>query len=251
MNFIEQANNLSTNKYFFYFILLLAGSNLLGYLGENDWKSMASFMIISGAMYYFTTNLVLILIVAIFGTSFLVSVLKKYEGMENMDEDEDNDMEKLENVDSDLKNGIDALKETDGDVSKAKEIIKKHGEKPKEGNIVFPSQQDQTQDQQEETNDFNNNDFEPFSTYNQTMGSNYLDNAAILDQDYDNLGQNIGEKLKRESKFLDMHKMNIQNTVSNMKPMLDTTGNMITGMDIVKYGESIVEGASEFMAGLL
>lgn len=245
MNFIEQANNLTTNKYFFYFVLVLAGSNLLGYLSEGDWKSMAYFFMIAGAIYYFTKNLVLVFIVAIFGTSFLVSFLKNYEAMENMDEE--NDMEKLENVDGDLKNGIDALKETDGDVSKAKEIIKKHGETKNKGDVVFPAYDEKMGDSDE----FNNNDFEPFTTYNQTMGSNYLDNAAVLDQDYDNLGQNIGEKLKKESKFLDIHKNNIETSVSNMKPMLDTAGNIITGMDIVKYGESIVEGASEFMAGLL
>jgi hypothetical protein len=248
MNFIEQANSLTKNKYFFYFIIVLAVSNLLGYLSEGDWNAIIYFIMISGVMYYFTKNHVSSLIVAIFGTSFLVSVLKNREGIENMDDEE---MDKLENIDSDLKNGIDALKQSNGDVSKAKEIIKKHtGEsKNKENNVVFPAQEEQEQEQ--DTSDFDNNDFEPFSTYNQTMGSNYLDNAAILDQNYDNLGQNIGEKLKRESKFLDSHKINIEKSISNMKPMLDTAGNMITGLDIVKYGESIVEGASEFMGGLL
>lgn len=249
MNFIEKANNLTTNKYFFYFISVLAGSNLLGYLSENDWKSIVSFIMISGVMYYFTKNIVLVLIVAIFGTSFLASVLKNREGIENMDEE--NDMDKLENVDSDLKNGIDALKETDGDVSKAKEIIKKHGVSKNNDNVVYPVQQRETEmeDTDLASDEFNNNDFEPFSTYNQS-GYNYLDNAAVLDQDYDNLGQNISEKLKRESNYLDLHKINIQNSVSNMKPMLDTANNMVTGIDFVKYGESIVEGASEFVTGL-
>jgi hypothetical protein len=251
MNFIEQANNLTTNKYFFYFILVLAGSNLLGYLSEKDWKGIVSFIMICGVMYYFTKNVVLILIVAIFGTSFLVSVLKNRQGMENMDEE--NDMDKLENVDSDLKNGIDALKKTDGDVSKAKEIIKKHSESKNKDNVVYPVQEQkdtEMEDNEMVTDDFNNNDFEPFSTYYQTSSYNYLDNAAVLDQDYDNLGENINEKLKRESKYLDAHRMNIHNSVSNMKPMLDTAGNMLTGIDFVKYGESIVEGASEFVAGL-
>lgn len=237
MNFIEQANNLTTNKYFFYFIIVLAASNVLGYIKQKDGKSVFYFIMLSFIMYYFTNNITLLLIVAIFGTSFLDSLLKNHEGIENMDENED--MEKLGNVDSDLKNGIDALKQTNGDVKLAKEIIKKHGNAKGKDAIVFPLAE------KDDENigpvlDFSI-DFESFSNYNQ----GYLDNAANLDQHYDNLGQNLSEKIKQEGKNLNDHKINIHNSVSNMEPMIQTTNNLLTGVDLMKYGKTLIETASE------
>ena len=239
MNFIEQANNLTANKYFFYFILVLAGSNVLGYLTQKDWKSVFSFIMLSCIMYHFTNNVALVLIVAIFGTSFLSSLLKTHEGIENMDMDNDNgDMEKLENIDSDLKNGIDALKETNGDVSQAKQIIKKHGDMKDKDGIVFPVQLED-KDIGPVPDEFSNTDFEPFSNYKHGD----LDNAAIFDQHYDNLGQNLSEKIKQEGKYLNDHKINIHNSVSNMEPMMNTANNLLTGVDFMKYGKSLVESA--------
>lgn len=253
MNFIEQANKLTTNKYFLYFIIVLAGSNLLGYLSENNWKAMIIFVTIGVIMYYLSKNgdhnIPLALIVAIFGTSFLVSILKTREGIENMDDD----MDKLESVDSELKEGVDALKETEGDVSKAKEIIKKHGVSKDKGNIVVPVQED-TQNDESDMNDMNDDMQygipEPFSNKKQGFDNynyNYFDNVAPLDQEYDNLGNNLSEKLKNDSQRLLVHKMNIGNHIASMKPMMETEKNLLKGFDLMNIGESITQFATEII----
>jgi hypothetical protein len=254
MNFIEQANKLTTNKYFLYFIIVLAGSNLLGYLSEKNWKAIIIFATIGVMMYYLSKNgdhnIPIALIVAIFGTSFLVSILKNREGIENMDDD----MDKLESIDKELKEGVDALKETDGDVSKAKEIIKKHGASKDKGNMVVPVQEDKQNDETD-MNDMTNDDMEygtpePFSNQKQGFDNynyNYFDNVAPLDQEYDNLGNNLSEKLKNDSQRLLVHKMNIGNHIASMSPMMETEKNLLKGFDILNIGESITQFATEIM----
>ena len=247
MNFIEQANKLTTNKYFLYFIIVLAGSNLLGYLSEKNWRAIVIFATIGVMMYYLAKNghhnIPIALIVAIFGTSFLVSILKTREGIENMDDD----MDKLESVDSELKEGVDALKETEGDVSKAKEIIKKHGTSKDKGNIVVPVQEDKQNDDTDMNDMGDDMQFgAPESFSNPTQGY-YFDYAAPLDQEYDNLGNNLREKLKNESQSLIVHKMNIGNHIASMTPMMETEKNLLKGFDLMNIGESITQFATEIM----
>lgn len=254
MNLFEKAEKIMKNKYFLYFVVVLAGSNLLGYINTSEWNAALFFVLISGAMFYYTKNIPLSLIVAVFATSFFMAIVyKNREGLDNMDVDVD---EQLENVDQELKKGVDALKSTDGDVSKAKEIIKEYSEKDKEKDkVVMPLNEETPKDENTTTtnvaedNEINENSPEPFSTIfgiNKQGFQNfegYLENAASLDQEYDNMGQNLSQKIKEESSKLMLHKNNVDKHISSM---FNTANNLLTGFDIGSFGKSISELASDF-----
>ena len=238
MNIFEEAEKIMKNKYFLYFVVVLAGSNLLGYVNTSEWNAAIFFVLISGAIFYYTKNIPLALIIAVFATSFFMAVVyKTREGLDTMEEEEDT---KLETVDEELKQGVDALKSTDGDVGKAKEIIKKYSEKD---NIVVPLD--------DEINvEINENSPEPFSTLcAKKQGfqnfEGYLDSAASLDQEYDNMGQNLSQKVKEESSKLMLHKNNVEKHISGMNPMFNTANNLLTGFDIMQFGKYVTELATD------
>lgn len=248
MNLFEEAEKIMKNKYFLYFVVVLAGSNLLGYINTSEWNAATFFVAISGAIFYYTKNVPLALIVAVFATSFFMAIVyKTREGLDNMEEDTMD--EKLENVDEELKQGVDALKSTDGDVGKAKEIIKQYSEKDKEKeNIVMPLNENENQEM--EDIEINENSPEPFSTLcAKKQGfqnfEGYLDSAASLDQEYDNMGQNLSQKVKEESSKLMLHKNNVDKHISSMNPMFNTANNLLTGFDIMQFGKYVTELATD------
>lgn len=247
MNLFEEAEKIMKNKYFLYFVVVLASSNLLGYINTSEWNAAAFFVAISGAIFYYTKNVPLALIVAVFATSFFMAIVyKTREGLDNMEEDID---DKLETVDEELKQGMDALKSTDGDVNKAKEMIKKYSEKDKE-KIVMPLNENENQAEMEDI-EINENSPEPFSTLcaKKQQGfqnfEGYLDNAAPLDQDYDNMGQNLSKKVKEESSKLMLHKNNVDKHISSMNPMFNAANNLLTGFDIMQFGKYVTELATD------
>jgi hypothetical protein len=240
MNLFGEAEKIMKNKYFLYFVVVLAGSNLLGYINTSEWNAAIFFVAISGVIFYYTKNVPLALIIAVFATSFFMAIVyKTREGLDNMEEDTMDD--KLENLDKELKEGMDALKSTDGDVDKAKEIIKKYSEKDKE-NVVMPLNETEMEDIE-----INENSPEPFSTLcSKKQGfqnfEGYLDSAAPLDQDYDNMGQNLSQKVKQESSKLMLHKNNVDKHISTMN---NTANNLLTGFDIMQFGKYVTELATD------
>jgi uncharacterized membrane protein YciS (DUF1049 family) len=128
MSFGYQAAKLFTNKYFLYFIVFLAVTNVLGYIVTNNIRAVMYFALISLLTSYFSNNMAVILLVGMITTNLLVSKNFFREGLENKMPISTEDEEKLVDVDEKLKKGIDALKKTNGDVSKAKEIIENNND---------------------------------------------------------------------------------------------------------------------------
>ena len=83
MSFTSEASKLLTNKYFLYFILFLAVSNILGYVVTNKINAVVFFVLICLIMTYFSKNMVIVLIVAIVATNLLMVNDKMREGLEN------------------------------------------------------------------------------------------------------------------------------------------------------------------------
>ena len=54
MNFASEASKLLTNKYFLYFIVFLASTNILGYLVTNKLNAVIFFALVSLLSYQFS-----------------------------------------------------------------------------------------------------------------------------------------------------------------------------------------------------
>ena len=80
MSFANEASKLLTNKYFLYFIVFLAVSNVLGYLVTNKINAVIFFALICLLMANFSKNMVVVLIVAIIATNLLMVNGKMREG---------------------------------------------------------------------------------------------------------------------------------------------------------------------------
>ena len=83
MSFANEASKLLTNKYFLYFIVFLAVSNVLGYLVTNKLNAVVFFVLICLLMANFSKNMVVVLIVAIVATNLLMVNGKMREGLKN------------------------------------------------------------------------------------------------------------------------------------------------------------------------
>jgi hypothetical protein len=77
MNLFGEAEKIMKNKYFLYFVVVLAGSNLLGYINTSEWNAAIFFVAISGVIFYYTNNVPLALIIAVFATSFFMAIVYK------------------------------------------------------------------------------------------------------------------------------------------------------------------------------
>ena len=129
MSFASQASNLLTNKYFLYFIVFLAASNVLGYLVTNKIHAVIFFALIAFLMSNFSKNMAVVLLVAIIATNLLMANKTMREGLENKQvmgaikaKVSAIDKDRLSAVDPQLGEGLDAL-ETTGNVENAKEML--------------------------------------------------------------------------------------------------------------------------------
>jgi hypothetical protein len=135
MNFASEASKLLTNKYFLYFVVFLAASNVLGYLVSNKVNAVIFFALVAFLVSNFSKNMSVILLVAIIATNLLMANKTMREGLENanltdeqkataqasaqakaedkkmsMQEASDGDTDKLNMVDPELGSGLSTLK---------------------------------------------------------------------------------------------------------------------------------------------
>ncbi len=70
MSLATEASKLLTNKYFLYFIVFLAATNVLGYLVTNKTNAVIFFALVGLLTYQFSKNMAVILLVAVIATNF-------------------------------------------------------------------------------------------------------------------------------------------------------------------------------------
>ena len=85
MNFASEASKLLHNKYFLYFIVFLAATNVLGYLVSNKVNAVIFFALVAFLASNFSKNMTVILLVAIIATNLLMANKTMREGLENAD----------------------------------------------------------------------------------------------------------------------------------------------------------------------
>ena len=88
MNFASEASKILTNKYFLYFIVFLAASNVLGYLVSNKVNAVIFFALVAFLASNFSKNMAVILLVAIIATNLLMANKTMREGLDNMTDEQ-------------------------------------------------------------------------------------------------------------------------------------------------------------------
>jgi hypothetical protein len=88
MNFASEASKLLTNKYFLYFVVFLAVTNVLGYLVSDKLNAVIFFALVAFLVSNFSKNMIVILLVAIIATNLLMANKSMREGLDNMTDEQ-------------------------------------------------------------------------------------------------------------------------------------------------------------------
>lgn len=264
MSFSSEASKLLTNKYFLYFMVFLAASNILGYLVTNKINAVIFFALVGFLMSNFSKNMAVILLGSIIATNLLMANKTMREGLENATTNTTTntttiDKDKITSVDPELSEGINALEET-GNVEKAKEklnsiITSKSSSKttstskPKITDINNPDLNTETSDSSDPQAVESNNKKQGFhnpkggsSLKNAAPvdGNSRIDYASTLEGAYDNLDKILGSdginKLTGDTQKLMSQQQKLFDTMQNMTPMLEDAKKMLAGFDLKELG---------------
>jgi len=262
MSFSSKVSNLLTNKYFLYFIVFLAASNVLGYLVTNKVNAVIFFALVAFLASNFSKNMIVILLVAIVATNLLMANKSMREGLENATttttttnankQDSSDDNDKLDNVDPELSHGLKTLQSSDN-TEEAKQKL----ENKKENTSDQPSDQpiDPNNRDLNKTKDTSNvkgvaskksgfhnpkgrsslRDAAPVNG-----GNARIDYATTLEDAYDNLDKILGSdginKLTNDTQRLMQQQQKLFDTMSNMMPMIDSAKDMMGSIDMSQLG---------------
>ena len=108
----KQIKNLSQSKIVLYILLILAVTNLFGYLMSENFTAVFMFLVIGYLTTYFTDNMIIVFAVSIFATNFAVAMNynRNREGLANGDNGKKKDKdEKTESVDKEDDSNVKTL----------------------------------------------------------------------------------------------------------------------------------------------
>lgn len=235
MSFASEASKLLTNKYFLYFMVFLAGTNVLGYLVTNKLNAVAFFGLVSFLTYQFSKNMAVVLLVAVIATNFMMSNRMMREGLENQT-DESSSLDKVESKDSDIAKALPivaAAKNNEEASEKIKSIAKE--------NVVNTALSDVNNtdlNQTTEETDAPKGVGEKMGS-KKTKSENFgprLDYAATIEQSYQNLDSILGsdsiKQLTNDTQKLMQQQQNLFNSMNQMVPVLESAKSMLSSFNI-------------------
>ena len=236
MSFSKEVSKLLTNKYFLYFMVFLASTNMLGYLVTNKLNALIFFALVGLITFQFSKNMAIVLLVAIIATNFLMSTNLIREGLENQSADNTSNTSNT--------NSTTSKKDTKMDDSS--------------NNLTTDSSNNLTNDSSINM-DINNKDLnKKIATNDEPEGvvqsSNVkgkteehfgprLDYAATIEQSYQNLDELLGsdsiKQLSTDTQKLMAQQQNLFNTMNQMAPVLEGATNMLKTFDIKGLTDSL------------
>ena len=242
MSFVKESSKLLTNKYFLYFIVFLASTNVLGYIVTNKINAIIFFILVSLLTYQFSKNMAVILLVAIIATNFLMVNKRMREGLEGLDNKSDNTSTSDNTTPNLTQNALNKITNIDPVIANAIPIVK--------------NDQTTTPPLDPNNNDLNNKSKE--KTAPMGVGSSVsnkqssktsehlgprLDYAKTIEESYQNLDQLLGsdsiQQLTNDTKKLMSQQQNLFSTMQQMAPMIEGAKNMLGGFDIKSLTNSL------------
>jgi hypothetical protein len=88
--------NLLTNKYVLYFVAFISIVNILGYFFDSKFGAIAFFALVAFLTLYFTSNMIIVLGVALLATNFLGGLAELFKPMQTIDTTPNNNKYKKE-----------------------------------------------------------------------------------------------------------------------------------------------------------
>lgn len=235
---------LSTNKYFLYFTAFLAITTVLGYLATNKVKAVVLFALIAMIVSKFTTNMSVVLLIAVLATNLLMSMRTVREGMEDAS-DSTSTEESVDNSDTENKmnpkqiKALSALK-TEPTVKDAKKKITKG---TKISNTIANVNADDVNADDANAADVNADESapEPMTSMSRSQNnakgaSSRIDYASTLENAYSDLEKSLGaggikELTKDTSKLMTQQKELFQ-SMQQMAPLITDAKEMLKGFDM-------------------
>jgi hypothetical protein len=240
MSVVKESSKLLTNKYFLYFMVFLASTNVLGYMVTNKINAIIFFILVSLLTYQFSKNMAVILLVAIIATNFLMVNKRMREGLEGQTNNDTSTNDNDKPADT-TQNVLNKITDVDPEIAEA-----------------IPSVQN---DQTTPSLDPNNQDLNKTSTETNApmgVGSSMskkqssktsehfgprLDYAKTIEQSYQNLDQLLGsdsiQQLTNDTQKLMSQQQNLFNTMQQMAPIIEGAKNMLGGFDIKSLTNSL------------
>ena len=246
MSVVKESSKLLTNKYFLYFIVFLASTNVLGYMVTNKLNAIIFFILVSILTYQFSKNMAVILLVAMIATNFLMVNKRMREGLEgqttsttdnstpdNSTPDKttgltQNTLNKITNVDPEIAEAIPSV-QNDQTINSPLDTNNQDLNKPiKEDNAPMGVGSGMSKKQSSKTSEH----FGP-----------RLDYAKTIEQSYQNLDQLLGsdsiQQLTSDTQKLMSQQQNLFNTMQQMAPMIEGAKNMLGNFDIKSLTNSL------------
>ena len=241
MSVVKESSKLLTNKYFLYFIVFLASTNVLGYMVTNKINAIIFFILVSILTYQFSKNMAVILLVAMIATNFLMVNKRMREGLEGQTTSTpdnstsnkttgltQNTLNKITNVDPEI---ADAIPSVQNEQPTAPPLdINNHdlNKQIKEENAPMGVGSGTSKKQSSKTSEH----FAP-----------RLDYAKTIEQSYQNLDQLLGsdsiQQLTNDTQKLMSQQQNLFNTMEKMAPIIEGAKNMLGSFDIQNLTNSL------------
>jgi hypothetical protein len=266
MSFASEASKLLTNKFFLYFIVFLAATNILGYLVTNKINAVIFFALVSLLTYQFSKNMAVILLVALIATNFLIANKKMREGLDNQSSSTPSSGSKpqalnnIESKDSDIANYISVVENSKNNSELYKQLENKKSEESTVSNLrTKESNNNKKSNHIPPVMDVNNPD-KNISNDNtgpegfgekMTVKKNYksgtndsrIDYATTIEQSYANLDNLLGsdsiKQLTTDTQKLMKQQQNLFETMNNMVPVLEGAKNLLKDFKIGSLSESL------------
>lgn len=203
-----------SNKYFLYFILFLAGSNILGYIVKGKINAIIFFALVAFLTYNFSKNLVVVLGVAIVLTNMLMLGQTVKEGLENPTSAPPKAEEK---------------KKEDGIMTEPDEAVKEDTADAK----ANPNMTDTPT----ETVTSSSSTTSPTESMNvMSRKRNRIDYASTVEDAYGDLSKILGgdgiKNLTQDTQKLMGQQLQLAEAMKSMTPLLESAKNMLDGFDM-------------------
>lgn len=242
MSFANEASKLLTNKYFLYFMVFLAATNILGYLVTYKLNAVAFFALVSLITYQFSKNMAVILLVGIISTNFLMANKRMREGLENQTTQA---LSQIENKDKDIANAIPAVQnaENNEEISVSADTLTAIRNKGP-GKLIDSNNTDlNTSNEEGPIGAGQQLGNKKTKTNENIVGSGRLDYAATIAESYKNLDDLLGSdsinKLTKDTRQLMDKQKQLFDTMQNMVPVLKGAKDLLKEVDVGGLTDSL------------
>jgi hypothetical protein len=256
MSFASEASKLLTNKYFLYFIVFLASTNVLGYLVTHKFNAVAFFALVGFLTSQFSKNMTVILLVAVISTNFMMSNKMMREGLENRNT-ETRTLDNVDSKDPEIASTLPVVRKASSneEVQAAlKSRAEISGKSQQDIRSALQSRAESSGKSQEDVHstidaalsDVNNTDLnqkredknapEGFGKKREKLSPARLDYAATIEQSYQNLDSILGsdsiKQLTTDTQKLMQQQQNLFNSMNQMVPVLESAKSMLSSFNI-------------------